>query len=336
MSEQVTNAQTAVSDAVESIQPSQEQTQDTTEQAEGQEVSSAAPDQAKAQLEALAKDPKASKAEKKAAKNLLKKLTLKVDGEEFEEELPFEIPNDPKAIEYMKRELQLAKMGQKRAQTAANLEREVLQFVEDLRKNPRKALSDPAIGLDLKKLAAQIIEEEIENSKKSPEQLKAEQLEAELKAMKEDREREKQTREQQEFERLKEQEYERIDMLMSQALEKSDLPKTPAVVRKMAEYMSIGLQAGKDVSPADVLPIVREEIINDYQQLLNSLPDEEVEKFIGKDRINSIRKKSIAKAKQAAANPALKAPSKATDTGKVTKEQKEAEKKQSFKDYFKF
>ena len=46
----------------------------------------------------------------------LNALRLKVDGQELEEELPFEIPDDPEAVEYMTRQLQMAKMGSKRAQ----------------------------------------------------------------------------------------------------------------------------------------------------------------------------------------------------------------------------
>lgn len=312
----------AVAPAEEAIQGQNEQSDESSQESTGtQEVA--------AEAVATLKDPKASKAEKKAAQKQLKKLKIQVDGEEDE------IEYDPNDEDFMRKQVQLARMGQKRAQEKALIEKEVLQFIEDLRKNPRKALSDPAIGMDLKAFAAQIIEEEIENSKKSPEQLEKEKLEAELRALKEERENEKKTAQEKEFERLKEQEYERYDVLMSQALEKSDLPKSPAVVKKIADYMLLGLQANKDITPADVLPIVREEIINDYKELLNSLPDEEIEKFIGKERINSIRKKNIAKAKQAASNPALKAPTKTTDTGKAKEEAKE-EKKISMKDFFKF
>jgi hypothetical protein len=318
----VPSLQEALPEAIEAAQGS-------SESSEGDSSVQAVAEDAKATLN----DPKATKTEKTIAKKMLRKLTLKLDGQEFEENLPFEIPDDPKAIEYMKRELQLGKMGQKRAQEKAVIEKEVMRFIEDLRKDPRKALSDPAIGLDLKKLATQIIEEEIENSKKSPEQLAREQLEAELRSMKEERDNERKSASEKEFERIREQEYERYDVLMSQALEKSDLPKSPAVVKKMADYMLIGLESGKDVTPEDILPLVREEIIADYKALLNSLPDEELEKFIGKDRLNGIRKKNIAKAKQGANNPALKAPNKTASTGK-TGEAKAAEPKVDFKKFF--
>lgn len=286
------------------------------------------------EAKAIIKDPNASKSQKQAAAKTLKKLTLKIDGQEFEEELPFEIPNDPKAIEYMRRELQMGKMGQKRAQEKATIEKEVLQFIEDLKKNPRKALSDPAIGMDLKKFAAQIIEEEIENSKKSPEQLELEKAQEELKAIKEEREKEQQDRKKQEHDLMTQRYAEQYDNEISAALEGNKIPKSPQAVKKLADYMEIALQANKDVSFNDLIPIVREELIEDYQKHLDALPDDELESYIGKKTIDRIRKRNVAKAKQTAQNPALKAATKVPNTGKVA-EPKADEPKKSYKDFFK-
>ena len=110
-------------------------------------------------------------AQQKEAKKMLKSLKIKVDGREMEEKLPFEIPDDEETVEWMKRNLQMSKMGAKRAQEYSSLEKEVRTFIDELRKNPRKILADPNIGIDVKKLAAEVIEEEIANSQKSPDQL---------------------------------------------------------------------------------------------------------------------------------------------------------------------
>jgi hypothetical protein len=288
-----------------------------------------------ADAKAVLKDPTASKSEKKAAAKTLKKLTLKIDGQEYEEELPFEIPNDPKSIEYMRRELQMGRMGQKRAQEKASIEKEVLQFLDDLKKNPKKALSDPAIGMDLKKFAAQIIEEEIENSKKSPEQLELEKTKEELKAIKEQREQEKKDAEAKENEALTARYVEQYDNEITAALEGNRIPKTPQAVKKLADYMEVAIGANKDVSFNDLIPIVREELIADYQNHLDALPDDELESYIGKKTIDRIRKRNVAKAKQAASNPAVKAPTKAPNTGKTSTEKKIQEKKIPMKDFFK-
>lgn len=260
---------------------------------------------------------------KEAVKKNLRKLKLKVDGKEFEEEI--DLDND----EYLTKQIQLAKASQKRMQEYSDLEKDVRNFMEELRKNPRKVLSDPNIGVDIKQLAVQIIDAEIENEKKSPEQREKEKLMEELAGIKAEREKEKEASKHRELTALQEREFERYDMLMTQALEKhSDLPKSPYVVKKMADYMLLGLQEGLDIVPEDVVELVREEIRNDIKEMFTVLPEDIIEQIVGKEKINGIRKKNLAKAKAASAP-------KVVDTGK-TSESPSAEKgkKISFKDFF--
>ena len=265
-------------------------------------------------------------AKKEAAR--LRSLKLKVDGREFEEELPFEIPDDPEAVEYMTRQLQMSRMSSKRAQEYAQLEKEIRQLITEGTKNPRKLLKE--LNIDERELAKQIIEQEIENAQKSPEQLEKERIAEELRMLKEEREKEKQDFERKEFERLQEQAYERYDNQMTVALEKSDLPKEPYVVKKIADYMLAALNEGYDVSPDDVIPLVKEELKKDLQSLVGAMPDEALEQFLGKERLNSFRKKNLAKAKEAANVSAAKA---IKDTGSKTST-KEPAKKLSYKDFF--
>lgn len=277
-----------------------------------------------AESSAPASESTTSKVEKQELKKQIKKLKLKVDGREQEVEF------DPTDDEFLTRELQKSRAFEKRAQDYSQLEKEVRTFVEELRKNPKKVLSDPSIGLDIKKLAADIIEEEIENSKKSPEQLEKERLETELKALKEQREKDVEESRQKEFERIKEREFERYDTLMTQALEKTDLPKSPYIVKKMADYLMLGVQAGYDVTPQDVLPLVKEEMQNDLKEMFAVMPDEVIEKIVGKDVFTRVRKKNIAKAK----NPPVPLNSSIKDTGTIQKDSKSTSKKQTFRDFF--
>lgn len=262
----------------------------------------------------------------------IKKLRLKVDGKDIDEDLPFDLPDDPKAREYMTRQLQLAKMGQNRAQQYSALEKEVVGFLNQLKTDPRKALSNPNIGLDLKKLAAEIIEEEISNSQKSPEQIRAEALEKQLQQLKEEREQEKQSAEERERERLTQQAYEQYDNQISAALDKGDLPKSPYLVKKISDYLLSGLEKGIDVTVDDVMPLVKKEMVDDMQQLISSLPDEAVEQFIGKDLLNRLRKKNLAKAKAAPPQPVKSSIKDVTKTG-LKSDAKPIDKK-SFKQFF--
>lgn len=277
--------------------------------------------------QSLESSPVEAKASAKEAARL-RSLRLKVDGQEFDEELPFEIPDDPEAVEYMKRQLQMAKMGSKRAQEYAQLEKEIRQLITEGTKNPRKLLKE--LSIDERELARQIIEQEIENAQKTPEQLEKEKIEEELRSLKEEREREKQDFERKEFERLQEQAYEKYDQQMTAALEKSSLPKEPYVIKKIADYMLVALQQGYDVSAEDVIPLVKQELEKDIQTLIGAMPDEALEQFLGKQRLANFRKKNLAKAKEAATVSSAKA---VKDTGGKSST-KEPEKKLTFKEFF--
>lgn len=321
MSEQIqSNDSTAISteNQVDSTENQQENIENTEE------------DQAEASEDSSESEKSVEKKEKEL-KKALKKLKIKVDGKELEEELPFEIPDSKEAIDYMTRQLQMGRMGSKRAQEYAALEKDVRDFISELKKDPRKVLSDPTIGIDIKQLAAQIIEEEVNNSKKTPEQIEREKIESELKALKEEREREKEENRKRELERLQQQEFERYDMLITQALDKTDLPKSPYVVKKMADYMLLGLKEGIDIHPEDVVPLVRDEITNDIKEMFKVMPDEVIENLIGKDVLTRIRKKKLAKAKEAPPVPISKA---IQDVGESKKQEKEATEKKTFRDFF--
>lgn len=267
----------------------------------------------------------------KAQAKKIKALKLKVDGKELEEVLPFEIDENPEIVDYLTKQLQLSKVSQKRMSEKAQLERELSSFFDALRNNPKEILSNPNLSIDLKKLAAEVIEEDIINSQKSPEQLEKEKLEKELRDAKAQLEKEKEDFKRKEFERLQEQAYEQYDIQMTKALESSDLPKSPAVIKKMADYMLIAIQRGINVTPEDVLPIVREEIQNDIKQMFSLMPEDVVEQMVGKDNFNKIRKKNLAKAKTAPPVPVKTA---VKDVGAKADNNKPTGNKKSFRDFF--
>lgn len=274
----------------------------------------------------------------KAEIKRLKALKIKVDGREYEEKLPFEIDDTPESREYMTKQLQMSRMANKRAQEAADLQKKIdaigdyLSQAKGDKKKLRALIKE--LGADEKELAASIIEEEIENSKKSPEQIAKEKLEDELKELKEQRKREKEAWEAQERERLYGQEAERYDLLVSDAISKSDLPKSPYVVKKMADYMLLGLENGIDVHPNDIINLVRDEVYNDLQQMINAMGEEKAESFIGKEILGKIRKRNVQKAKSAG-TPPTPVKSAVKDVGQKAKKEETPSKKMTYKDFFK-
>lgn len=257
----------------------------------------------------------------------IKKLKLKFNGKEVEEDLPFEV--EEQHADWLIKQRQKAMLADHKAREYAQLEQEVGAFIQELRKNPKKALTNPAIGLDVKELAASILQEEIERSQKTPEQLRAEEAEAKLQELMEEREREKKDLELKQLEMLTEREYERYDNLMSSALESSDLPKSPYVVKKMTEYMIMAVENGIDIDPKDVLPLIREEIHSDIQQMFGAMPVEVIEQIMGKELLGKLKSKRVASAK---APVPIKAAVK--DVAISKEEKKEPVKKQTVRDFF--
>lgn len=272
------------------------------------------------------KDSKKAKKEEKALEKRLKKLKLKVDGKE--EDFELDLDNDEELI----RHLQMGKMGQKRAAEKAQLEKELTGFFEALKNDPLSLL-EQELGINKEKLIEDYINQQIEAAKKSPEQVEREKMEKELQALRNERKREKEEADRREFERLQQQEFERVDMQMEQALTKSDLPKSPFVVKKIADYMLVAIEAGYDVSPEDVIPLVREEMHADLKEMFGALPEDVVEGLLGEQVINKLRKRRVAKAQEA--KKALPS-GKVADTGTVKKETSDkAKEKVSYKDFFK-
>ncbi len=327
MSEQA--VQTAAPAAAPATSPQQAtestQAKDTLESKEQSESIESSEETEEAE-EVEAKPEKEKKAKEKEIEKRIKKLKLKVDNKEFEEEI------DLDDEENLVRQLQMAKMGQKRAQEKAQLEKELQGFFNALQNDPLELLAKE-MGMDVNQVIQSYIDKQLENAQKTPEQLEKERLENELKALRDEQKKERESLKQKELERLQKQEAERYDMLMDKALSKSSLPKSEYVIKRMADYMLIGLEAGHDVTPDDVLPLVEQELNSDLQELFQSLPEERIEALLGEQVLNKLRKRRISKAKEAqaaVAKPVI------PDTGKAVESKSEkAKDKVSYKDFFK-
>jgi hypothetical protein len=287
-------------------------------------------------------EPKAET--KQEIKKKLKQLKIKFNGKEFNEELPFEIDDDPKAIEYMTKQLQFAKMATHSAQEKAALEKDVTAFFQQLRENPRKALNNPNFGVDLKKLAAEILEEEIANSRKTPEQLKIEEYERKLKEFEEQKKLQEEELKKTKYEKLVDDQYSYYDEQISAAINKLGIPDSPYVIKKATDYLIYSIENNMQVDVEAIMNVVKDEYSNDIREMLpkmspsqlkeffQSMSPDVIEEILGNEKIDQIRKKKLAQArqKQAPVKPSI------PDTGKSsndTSNSKTVEPK-TYRDYF--
>lgn len=275
-------------------------------------------------------DPAAAPAAK--LEKQLKKYKLKVDGEESEEELDL---SDDEAV---RKHLQLSKASQKRMAEAANerksrqdFEKMAEEFISMLKRDPKAILSDPSIGIDLKKFASEIMNEQLEEEKKSPEQKEKEKLQKELEDLRNKAKKDDEDRKSKEFQRLQDEAFQRIDSDITEALKTENLPKKPYVLKKFADLMMTALENNIDISAKDVAPLVRKQIIEDIQELTGAAPDDVIEELLGKDIINRMRKRSLAKAK----SPIQSATSVKSTTDSVKPSESNDKKRITMRDFLK-
>lgn len=276
-----------------------------------------------------------TQAEVKIAKKI-KQLMLKIDGkEELSDELPFELEEGSEAAEYMKKQLQLAKVAQKRMSESSDYKKkldQVGEYLQQAKGNPKKIrelMKD--LQIDEKQLAAMIVEEELEKAKKSPAELEKEALQAELQKMKDDRDKEKKETDQREYERLVQHETERYTTMIDSALKSAGLPQSQYVKQKVSAYLLQALDKGMEVTAEDVMPFVQEDVQNEISSMFSAAPEAYIEQLLGKDNLKRLRKRNLEKGKVA---PPVPVNTQVQDTGSKSTKSKEEE-RVSFKNYFK-
>ncbi len=239
-------------------------------------------------------DNKEQKKQEAEIKKALKSYELKVNGKS--KKIDIDMDNDDEVKKY----LQKALASDEKFQEASTYKKQAEQLVEMLQKNPLSILKNPALGLDIRKLAEQVLLEDLEEQQKSPEQKKMEEYEKKLKAYEEEKTRIEEERKRMQLEEATKRQYEEVETSMISALEKADLPAEPFFVRRVADIWASAVESGwEDAKLEDIMPYVENRLRNDFQSVIkkNADPDK-LEKLIGKDVLDGYRKSKVSKMKK--------------------------------------
>ena len=245
-----------------------------------------------------------SKADKAADKVDAEKTSdgtykMKVDGEEIE-------LSREEVIKYA----QMGKAGQKRMAEASQIKKEAQQLVQMLRDNPEAVLADPAIlGSDEKviELAQKILSRALENEQKSPETKQKEALEKELEDLRRKVKDDEERKSAEEYERMVSEQESQLEEQITEAIETSGLPKSPFVLKRLADVLLAAAENDKDVSPKQAMNIVKREMQKDLREYIEALQDDALEEVVSADKIKKLRQRQLAKlkAEQAKAAPTM-------------------------------
>lgn len=232
-------------------------------------------------------------ASEKEVRDMIEEFELKVNGKTKKVKVDLNNKDD------LKRRLQLAEAGRLAMQEKAELEKLVNEELMNAQKDPWKFLEQ--LGLNPDDLAEQRIQSKIEEMKKSPEQLEREKMQRELEAA---RERLKKIEEEKHTAKMQQMEQKaayQLDQEITDALAKeTELPKSKKTVRRIADAMLWAMDNGySDVTVADVIPSVKAEIQNELNDFMSSMPEELMEKYIGRKNIDRLRKKRLAAMRKA-------------------------------------
>jgi hypothetical protein len=296
----------------------------------------AAPNEAPADAADLSPEEAAAEAEEAAkleAKSKIKKYQIKANNKTRDIEIDW---SDDKQIEQY---LAKAVGADEKFQEAATLRKQVEQLVNELKSNPLAILKHPQLGIDIKALAQQVLNEELEEMQLTPEQKQIKELESKLKD-KEEKEKALETeREAAQRAKFEQEAMESLDSSITDALGKSNLPKSPYVIRRMADSMIAAMEMGyADVTPEQVLPFVEEQILGEINRLFESSPDDMFDKVmenvVGKKHLDKYRKSKVSKSKKPSTTVTA---AQVKDTGASVKPKEKASEEpgRRFKDIFK-
>lgn len=252
-----------------------------------------------------------------------KRVPLKVNGRDMEYEV--DLDNDEELAKY----LQKAMAADEKFQEAASIRKQMQQFVNALKSDPLSILSHPELGINIKDLAERVINNELEDLQKSPEQKRLEQLERELKERDEKLKSVEEQKRTAELARLEEQAFQELDRDIDEALKTTSLPKSAYVMKRIADTLINANELGyTEISVKDIMPYVEQTMEQELQEMFGRMPEEVIERLMGQN-LDRVRRSKIAKAKKVA--PSVQETAAATKG----KSQEEAPKQKiKMKDFF--
>jgi len=226
-------------------------------------------------------------------KEMIETFKFKANGKDQEVTLDW---NDKEDII---RRLQMAEAAQPAMQKASENEKLLQEFLSDAKTKPWDVLKE--LGLDPDELSEQRIQDRIEQMKKTPEEVEKEEMAAELNALRDKVKKEEEARKDAEMQKVqKETEVELENQIMGAIDATQNLPKSPYVVKRVADAMLFAMDNGyPDVSADQVLPMVEKELEKEVQQMFEGMPDKILEQFIGQKTNERLRQNRLKKMKKA-------------------------------------
>lgn len=229
-----------------------------------------------------------TQAEVKAMKE---KFTYTIDGENVEEE--FDLSNK----EELRKRLQLGHAAKKRMAEASAEKRKAIEivkafenddsFAELIQKHPKG-----------REIAEKILLAKIQDEMQSPEEKAQRAEKAELEQLRKERKEREEKEKMSAQEKLEAKYAETYQKTIIDALNKTSLPKTPEMIKRMATIMNKNLQLGLDLTADELAQEVKSEIHDIVKSIVGDADGDHLIGLFGEDVAKKIRMSDIKKLKE--------------------------------------
>lgn len=210
---------------------------------------------------------------------LARKYKVKIDGEERE------VDEDELIRNY-----QLRKVSDRRNDEGMRARKQAESFLQMLKTDPQRVLSDPRIGLDVKKFAEDIIYKQLQTEMMTPEQRELSEYKAKVQKYEAHQQKLHQEAQQAEAKTLHTTQRDAYVKDISESLENAGLPKNDYTVNRVVHEMTKAIKAGfSNVTAQDVVELVHAQFIKDTKALYGSSSEETLMKLLGDEVAGKIR-----------------------------------------------
>ena len=214
------------------------------------------------------------------AETMKRMYNVTVDGESFD------VDEDE-----LRRGYAHNKAAAKRMEEAAMSKKEATQVLRLFQENPREAFK--LLGKDAREFATAIINDELSEAMLSPQEKELRDYKSKVDKFETEQRLAKEEYDQEQMNAAINQQAETIQADIIQNLQASGLPKTERTVSRIVYYMQAALQAGYNVTPADVMGQVKADYKQDLNSMLGGLPEDALEAFLGADVVRKIAKSTV-------------------------------------------
>ena len=234
--------------------------------------------------------------------------------------LPENEPLTDKEFKTMVSSYKAQKTSDFATRNARQQEKLVKEIAEMIQTNPWQLLQ--RAGYDPRQLAEEYLTQAIEEDMLPENEKELRRVRQEKEELERQYKEELTRREQEQMQVAIQQAQQEISNSIIDALESSSLPKSPEVVKRIANYMLIAEQKGINVNPKQVIPLVEEDFRNLNAQILKSLDPTKRISYIGEDLLKQIRQDDLARLKTSQSQASQSTPKpKQSANKKITKEE---------------